>query len=47
MMSTFPADVAEGAQAFDGVGRLFVYRRLPHLPIYVVHGYATATIRGA
>ena len=32
--------------SFDGVGRLFVYRRLPNLPIYVVHGYATATIRG-
>ncbi|MBL6653925.1 MAG: response regulator [Reyranella sp.] len=32
--------------SFDGVGRLFVYRKLPNLPIYVVHGYATATIRG-
>ncbi|CAN5893380.1 hypothetical protein BH11PSE3_BH11PSE3_44930 [soil metagenome] len=33
--------------AFDGIGRLFVYRKLPDLPIYVVHGYALATIRDA
>ncbi len=32
--------------AFDGVGRLIAYRKLPDLPIYVVHGYSLATIRG-
>jgi signal transduction histidine kinase len=32
---------------FDGIGRLFMYRKLPDLPIYVVHGYATASIRAA
>ena len=31
--------------SFDGVGRLFAYRRLPNLPIYVVQGYALETIR--
>jgi signal transduction histidine kinase/CheY-like chemotaxis protein len=31
--------------SFDGIGRLFVYRRLANLPIYVVHGYSLQTIR--
>ena len=30
---------------FDGESRVFMYRRLPDLPVYVVHGYATAAIR--
>ncbi len=41
------AGIYQTAQSsFDGVGRLFTYRKLAKLPIYVVHGYATATIRG-
>lgn len=32
---------------FDGQSRVFMYRRLPDLPIYVVHGYATSAIRDA
>lgn len=32
---------------FDSTARLFVYRKLPDLPIYVAHGYALATIRDA
>jgi len=35
------------AGAVDGIGRTFVYRKLPELPIYVVHGYANRTIRDA
>ncbi len=35
------------AGAVDGIGRTFVYRKLPELPIYVVHGYANQTIRDA
>jgi signal transduction histidine kinase len=31
--------------AFDGIGRLMTYRKLPDLPVYVVLGYATETIR--
>ncbi len=29
---------------FDGVGRLAVYRKLPDLPLYVVHGFAEKTM---
>ncbi|SJZ36109.1 Signal transduction histidine kinase [Enhydrobacter aerosaccus] len=29
----------------DSVARFFVYRRLPDLPLYVLHGYALETIR--
>ena len=32
---------------FDGIPRVFVYRKLPELPLYVVHGYAQETIREA
>ena len=32
---------------FDGRARIFMYRRLSDLPIYVVHGYAKETIRDA
>ena len=33
--------------AFDGQARIFMYRKLPDLPIYVAHGFATDTIRSA
>lgn len=36
-----------GSSGFDGQARIFMYRRLTDLPIYVAHGYATATIRAA
>ncbi len=35
------------AGAIDGASRIFMYRKLPDLPIYVVHGIATASIRSA
>ncbi len=34
-----------GSSGFDGQARIFMYRRLTDLPIYVAHGYAIATIR--
>src|SRR5476649_1187019 len=35
------------AGAVDGSSRIFVYRKLPAVPIYVVHGTTTASIRSA
>ena len=35
------------AGAIDGIARIFVYRKLPGVPIYVVHGVTTASIRSA
>ena len=35
------------SSGFDGQARLFMYRKLADLPIYVVHGYAMETIRAA
>lgn len=35
------------SSGFDGQSCVFMYRRLPDLPIYVVHGYATSAIRNA
>jgi signal transduction histidine kinase len=32
---------------FDGQARIFMYRKLADLPIYVAHGYAIETIRAA
>ena len=29
----------------DGISRLFMYRKLPDLPVYVAHGYSVETIR--
>jgi signal transduction histidine kinase len=31
--------------AIDGYERIFIYRKLPDLPIYVVHGFSTEAIR--
>jgi len=36
-----------GSGAIDGIERIVRYRRIPDLPLYVVHGYATRTIRQA
>jgi two-component system NtrC family sensor kinase len=36
---------ATETSGLDGIGRIFMYRKLPDLPIYVAHGYATETIR--
>jgi signal transduction histidine kinase len=38
---------ATDRSGFDGQSRVFMYRRLPDLPVYVVHGYATSAIRDA
>ncbi|WP_395709527.1 ATP-binding protein [Reyranella sp.] len=38
---------ATDRSGFDGQSRVFMYRRLPDLAVYVVHGYATAAIRDA
>ena len=35
------------AGAVDGTSRIFMYRKLPGVPIYVVHGTTTASIRSA
>ena len=35
------------AGAVDGASRIFMYRKLPDVPIYVVHGMTTASIRSA
>jgi signal transduction histidine kinase/CheY-like chemotaxis protein len=35
------------AGAVDGSSRIFMYRKLPGVPIYVVHGTTTASIRSA
>ena len=35
------------AGAVDGTSRIFIYRKLPGVPIYVVHGMTTASIRSA
>jgi len=36
-----------GSGVIDGVERIIRYRKIPDLPLYVVHGYATRTIRQA
>ncbi len=36
-----------GSGVIDGVERIIDYRKLPDLPIYVVHGIATASVRQA
>lgn len=36
-----------GSGVVDGVERMVRYRKIPDLPLYVVHGYATGTIRQA
>jgi len=38
---------ATDTSGFDGESRVFMYRKLPDLPVYVVHGYAAAAIRDA
>lgn len=38
---------ATDRSGFDGQSRVFMYRRLPDLPVYVVHGYAASAIRDA
>ena len=35
------------SSGFDGQARIFMYRKLADLPIYVAHGYAIETIRAA
>ena len=32
---------------FDGIARVFMYRKLPDLPVYVVHGLSTQAIHQA
>ena len=35
----------QGSGVVDGIERIVRYRKIPDLPLYVVHGYATRTIR--
>ena len=36
-----------GSGVIDGVERVVAYRKLPDLPVYVVHGVSTASVRAA